>query len=245
MTSAQTRERDRLLAEERNLVREREAEGDEFADKEQFVTSAYREQQENLKDQEEAEKAREEAIRAKSGGVTSLYRKMLEEDEQRHNAVIKAVETKMISAADENPVEDKETKDRQLALEVNAKGGQIALTDEGEVADKRQLLRTGLNIRAKPAKAKAQQEQQKQRQLQAQQQSSSYRERQAENVRVSRDRQTRLIEAQIDATQKRAADEDAEDESAKMTEALQTTKSTMDVSSARERYLARKKQQLG
>jgi hypothetical protein len=35
---AEIRKRDRVLAEEKKVAREREAEGDEFADKEVFVT---------------------------------------------------------------------------------------------------------------------------------------------------------------------------------------------------------------
>ena len=243
MDSAQTRQRDLLLAEERKLVREREDEGDEFADKEQFVTSAYKAQQESLKEQEEAERAREEAIGAKSQGVTTLYRKMLEEDEQKHIAAIRAVETKEVTANDFDLDDDNQISDRQIAMEANARGGQIALTDDGEVADKRQLLRTGLNVRATPAQTKAQQERQRQRHLQAKNEPSSYRDQQAANIRGSRDRQTRLIEAQIEASQKRAADDEEEDQSARIADAVQTTKSGADVMSARERYLARKKQQ--
>jgi coiled-coil domain-containing protein 55 len=37
---AEIRKKDRLRAEERKIQREREAEGNEFADKEKFVTSA-------------------------------------------------------------------------------------------------------------------------------------------------------------------------------------------------------------
>ena len=244
MDSAQIRQRDLLLAEERKLVREREDEGDEFADKEQFVTSAYKAQQESLKEQEEAERAREEAIGAKSQGVTTLYRKILEEDEQKHNAAMRAVETKEVSANDYNLDEDSQVSERQIAMEVNARGGQIALTDDGEVADKRQLLRTGLNVRAPPAHTKAQQESLKQRQLETKNESTSYRDQQAANVRGSRDRQTRLIEAQIEANLKRAAEDEEEDQSAKVADAVQTTKSGADVMSARERYLARKKQQI-
>lgn len=38
---AEIRKRDRLLAEEKKIAREREAEGDQFADKEVFMTEAY------------------------------------------------------------------------------------------------------------------------------------------------------------------------------------------------------------
>ena len=46
MAGAAVRKRDATIAEEKRLAREREAEGDEFADKEKFVTSAYKKQKE-------------------------------------------------------------------------------------------------------------------------------------------------------------------------------------------------------
>ena len=41
LKAAELRKRDYILAQERKVQREREAEGDEFEDKEKFVTSAY------------------------------------------------------------------------------------------------------------------------------------------------------------------------------------------------------------
>lgn len=41
------------------IQREREAEGDEFADKERFVTQAYKDQMADIRHAEEEEKARE------------------------------------------------------------------------------------------------------------------------------------------------------------------------------------------
>lgn len=59
LEAAELRKQDHLRAKEKKLVREREEEGDEFADKEKFVTEAYKKQQEELKKLEEEEKARE------------------------------------------------------------------------------------------------------------------------------------------------------------------------------------------
>ena len=50
---------DHLRAEEKMIQREREMEGDEFADKEQFVTQAYKDQMAEVRRAEEAEKRRE------------------------------------------------------------------------------------------------------------------------------------------------------------------------------------------
>lgn len=59
LASAQTRRLDRLRAEEKMLQLEREKEGDEFVDKEKFVTEAYKKQMEEVRQAEEEEKARE------------------------------------------------------------------------------------------------------------------------------------------------------------------------------------------
>lgn len=59
LESKKQREKDRLRAQDVKIRREREQEGDEFADKEVFVTSAYKAQQEELdklaKEEEKAE----------------------------------------------------------------------------------------------------------------------------------------------------------------------------------------------
>ena len=59
MTSAATRRLDHLRAEEKMVQKEREAEGDEFRDKESFVTQAYKDQMEEVRRAEEDERKRE------------------------------------------------------------------------------------------------------------------------------------------------------------------------------------------
>jgi len=59
LASAEVRKRDQLRAKEKMLQKEREEEGEEFKDKEMFVTEAYKKQQEELKKLEEEERIRE------------------------------------------------------------------------------------------------------------------------------------------------------------------------------------------
>lgn len=61
LDSAATRRLDHLRAEEKMMQREREAEGDEFADKDKFVTQAYKDQMAEVRRAEAEEKAREGA----------------------------------------------------------------------------------------------------------------------------------------------------------------------------------------
>lgn len=57
--TAEVRKRDRLRAEDKMVQKEREREGDEFADKDAFVTPAYLAQQEELKRIEAEEQKKE------------------------------------------------------------------------------------------------------------------------------------------------------------------------------------------
>lgn len=56
------RKRDRLRAEDKMVQRERQMEGEEFADKDAFVTPAYLAQQEELRRIEEEEERKEGAM---------------------------------------------------------------------------------------------------------------------------------------------------------------------------------------
>ncbi|PIG80814.1 coiled-coil domain-containing protein [Aspergillus arachidicola] len=159
LRSAEVRKRDQLRARDRMLAKEREAEGDEFADKEKFVTSAYKKQQEELRriEEEEAERERQEEERRKQNGGTGMvdfYRDMLSRGEQQHEAVMKATEeaARRVQAGEvpEETEESKEKTEAQKAEELNARGAHIAVNDEGQVVDKRQLLSAGLNAAPKP-----------------------------------------------------------------------------------------------
>ncbi len=60
-----------MRAEEKMIQREREAEGDEFRDKETFVTQAYRDQMAEVRKAEEEERAREGVYWLLTQGHTS------------------------------------------------------------------------------------------------------------------------------------------------------------------------------
>ncbi|KAK4147014.1 uncharacterized protein C8A04DRAFT_34563 [Dichotomopilus funicola] len=212
--AADIRERDRQIAEERRLAREREAEGDAFADKERFVTDAYRRQQEENKRLREEEEKREkdEEKRNKGRGMAEFYKGMLESREREHAALVKAAEEGV----------------------------------DGEVVDKRQLLRGGLNI---GAKKKVELQQEKERQAAraaadaARGGASSAQTKgvyAAGGKQAMRARQTRMLEAQLEESLKRSRQEEAAEE-AKVQLASKSRKTDADISSAKERYLARKR----
>ncbi|GME37824.1 uncharacterized protein LTHEOB_6858 [Neofusicoccum parvum] len=239
LEAAELRKRDQLRAKEKLVAREREAEGDAFADKEKFVTDAYKKQQEEMLRLEEEEKKKEEAERKKRGpGMSGFYRSMMNEEEKRHKEAMEATEKAQAvhaEAVDEEKTE-KQKSDAELAKEMQEKGVDVIINDEGQVADRRQLLTAGLNVAPKPkqpAAAPASASRPAQTQHQAAQGRGSGRN-------AMRERQTRLIESQLEQAAKRAADQEAE-ERAKLEHVSKSRKTESDVSSAKERYLQRKR----
>ncbi|KAL2879671.1 hypothetical protein SGCOL_005000 [Colletotrichum sp. CLE4] len=244
LAAADVRKRDALIAEEKKIAREREAEGEEYADKEKFVTEAYKKQQEENRRIEEEERRREEeeAKKNKTGGMSAFYKNLLNKGEERHAEVVKAAEDKAKTGPtvqDEGDDASKEKSEADVAREINQKGGAIAVNEDGQVVDKRQLLRGGLNVGAKK-EAQVREE--------AARPKESRPERGAGTGFVGsggkgamRERQTRMLEAQLEAALKRSREEeDAERE--KVERVTKTRKTDGEISSAKERYLARKRE---
>jgi hypothetical protein len=238
LESAEVRKRDQLRAKDKLLQREREAEGDEFADKEKFVTGAYKLQQEEVRKAEEAEAKRqeEEEKKRKGKGMTGFYRKIMDEDEERHNAAMEAAS--LAGKMGEKKLEEgpKEKTAAEIARALNAKGGNIIMNDEGQVADKRQLLTAGLNVVMKPkAATPAATAAARPGGLQ-----SGYKGREGVQRSV-RERQSKMMEEQLEQAAKRAADDEAE-ERRKLEHTSKSRKTETDISSAKERYLQRKRE---
>lgn len=243
LASAEVRKRDQLKAKEKALQKERDAEGDAFADKEKFVTEAYKKQQEEIRKMEEEEKKRdeeEEERRRKGGGMTAFHKDLLQKDEERQRAVEEATRLVQLQQADvdKNMAEDTEEKSAaKMAAELNEQGASVVVNDDGEVVDKRQLLTAGLNVAPTrpgltPATAKASASAQQDWQRSSKQQ----------DARVAqRERQSRMMERQLEEIA--AKQKEAELAEQKELEDKNKSKLTDDAKlSAKERYLQRKKE---
>lgn len=243
LAAAAVRKRDATIAEEKKLAREREAEGEEFADKEKFVTSAYKKQQEENRRLEEEERLKEEAEakKNKGAGMTNFYKNILEKEEQKHAEVIKATEER-IKAGPSTEAEEAERirSDADIAREINDKrAGTIAVNDEGQVVDKRQLLKGGLNIIPKPKSSTTS----------ASRGASTASDRNNRGGFVGagggkqamRERQSRMMESQLEQATKRALEQD-EAEQQKVERASKSRKTEGEIMGAKERYLLRKKE---
>ncbi|KAI9843638.1 MAG: hypothetical protein M1837_006220 [Sclerophora amabilis] len=263
LAAADVRKRDQLRAKDKLLVREREAEGDEFADKEKFVTGAYKAQQEEVRRLEEEERLREEAERKRAGsGMGAFYRGMLDKTEKKHKEVVQAVEQQQaeeekgrrgrgrggakqhdgdgepLPSQERDNTNDKEKSDIDVARELRAKGRDVVINDEGQVVDKRQLLSAGLNVAPKPKPAQSTSTAATARD--PRQQGPLYQGK-AGAQQAQRERQTRMLEEQLAEASKRAADEEAEGQKG-LQEASKSRKTQDEIGSAKERYLARKRE---
>ena len=244
LASAEVRKRDQLRAKEKQLQKERDAEGDEFADKEKFVTEAYKKQQEENRQLEEEEKrkeAEEEERRRKGGGMTGFHKDLLKKDEERQRDLERAAELvqkkKEVGETAEQIQDEEDKPDVKVAAELNEQGAHIVTNDEGEIVDKRQLLTAGLNVAPKKPdtgkfdkKAASNQPQEWQRSAKQQ------------DARLSqRERQSRMMERQIEEIE--AKQKEAELAEKKELEDKNKSKLTeSDKLSAKERYLQRKKE---
>ncbi|KAI0816733.1 coiled-coil domain-containing protein 55-domain containing protein [Xylaria sp. FL0064] len=244
IASAAVRKRDALIAEEKKITREREEEGEEYAGTEKFVTEAYKKQQEENRriEQEEREREEREAQKNQGGGMTAFYKDLLEKGDRRHAEVVKAAEERAKSGPrpeEEEKQEEKSKTDADIAREINEKGGTIAINEDGQVVDKRELLKGGLNLAAKK-KSESHQNARK----------GPDRRDERDHARgfvgsggkqAMRERQTRMLEAQLEQSLKRSMEQE-EEERQKVERATKSRKTESDISSAKERYLARKRQ---
>ncbi|KAL4791167.1 coiled-coil domain-containing protein 55-domain containing protein [Aspergillus venezuelensis] len=247
LRSAEIRKRDQLRARDRMLAKEREAEGGEFDDKEKFVTGAYKAQQEELRKVEEEEKAREaeeEERRRKNGGsgMVGFYRDLLSRGEEEHNAAMKAADEAAKKIQDgetstETEQTDAEKTEAQKAAELNAAGAYIAVNDEGQVVDKRQLLSAGLNVAPKPKTAAPPPT----RTAPGAGAKPRFDSRQSAGRAGQRARQTEMIVEQLEEQERQREAEEAAKQK-EIAERSRSQKTSTEVSSARERYLARKKE---
>ncbi|KAH9900503.1 hypothetical protein F4778DRAFT_739246 [Xylariomycetidae sp. FL2044] len=254
IASAAVRKRDALIAEEKKIAREREEEGEEYADKEKFVTEAYKKQQaENRRiEEEERRREEEEARKNKGGGMTAFYKDLLERGDQRHAEVVKAAEERAKAGpreGEDDPEggkeEKKEKTEADVAREINEKGGHIAINEDGQVVDKRELLRGGLNL---GAKKKAESQRDRDDRAAAGRGDDARGDRSSRGFAGSgggkqamRERQSRMLEAQLEQSLKRSLEEE-EAERQRVERAAKSRKTESDISSARERYLARKRE---
>lgn len=245
MAAAEQRKKDQARAKDRLLQREREQEGDEFKDKDMFVTEAYKEHQVEVRkaEAEEEKRVEEQDRKKKTAGMSAFHRSMMDEQEKRHTEVLEAEmrlkESGAVLEGDASPTE-KEKSDAEMAKELAEKGRRVELNAEGQATDKRDLLSGGLNIVAKP-KSAASKASERDAAAAARSQAQQSFKPNIDARQAQRERQTRMMEAQLEAATKRKAEEEAE-EVERREHAAKSQKTSGEISSAKQRYLQRKKE---
>ncbi|KAG6866941.1 hypothetical protein C0991_003857 [Blastosporella zonata] len=256
LESASTRKLDYLRAEEKMMQREREAEGDEFNDKEVFVTQAYKDQMEEVRKAEEEERKREEEKKkqgASSTGMTHFYRKMLEESEQSHEATVAATQkTRIIGPQGPmpnltivKPPNHTQLSDLDLARIAREEGKEVELNDDNQIVDKRDLLTAGLNLAAPNTRRLGVRPSNAQTSHVGTETAQAHRAvGTAASRREINERRAREIRQQMEAEEDRVAREKRLEEEEATRRIVAKRNTEVDVQSARERYLARKRQRI-
>ncbi|EIN07340.1 hypothetical protein PUNSTDRAFT_136024 [Punctularia strigosozonata HHB-11173 SS5] len=267
LATAQTRKLDHLRAEEKMIQRERELEGDEFKEKEQFVTQAYKDQMAEVRRAEEEEKKREELERKKRGGapggLAHLYAQLLNESEQQHQETVAATmqpeikepprRSGIIGPAAPNltivkPPELTAPSDVELARIARGQGKSVELNDDNQIVDKRELLSAGLNLAAPNTRKLGLVTKNKKGgggegggggEVQAHRAVGA-----AASKREIDERRRREIVKQMEEEKYRAREEREKEEAERQARIVAKRNTEEDVMSAKERYLARKRRKL-
>ncbi|KAF9582891.1 hypothetical protein BGW38_010618 [Lunasporangiospora selenospora] len=258
LQAAETRKRDRQVAEERRIERERELEGEEFKDKEMFITPAYKAQKEAMRLAEEEEKRRDEAVAKDEDGsmMRGFYRTMLDERTKLRPDIV--VDESSATSASKNTAgsmdEEQRAKveeERRQIIDARERGIHIAINDDGEVIDKRELLKGGLNITKKPGAPKTGSSSSSRSGYDRNKIYSEYKEAKYKSSSGRRDdhqdntstdqraRMTEQIEKQLMEQEKKREEEEKERQES-IRQALKRKNQDDQVMDAKARYLARK-----
>ncbi|KAF8590619.1 hypothetical protein K439DRAFT_1657364 [Ramaria rubella] len=255
LTSAATRKLDYLRAEEKMIQREREQEGDDFADKDQFVTQAYKDQMAEVRRAEEEEKKREESERAKKGastGMAHFYRQLLERSEEQHSATVAATSKPShapIGPEGPNltimkPLDFTSKSDVELARVARAEGKEVELNDDNQIVDKRDLLSAGLNLAAPNTRQLGGPRVSKSKVLEGQDIQTHRATGVAASRREINERRAKELERQIAEERERVEQQQEQTEREEKERIIAKRNNEEEIQNARVRYLERKRRKL-
>lgn len=187
----------------------------------------------------------------KSSGMTHFYRKLLEESEQNHEATVAATQKRIIGPQGPapnltitKPAEFAPLSDLDLARLARAEGKHVELNDDNQIVDKRELLAAGLNLSAPNTRRLG---------TSATEQSSTATKEDVQIHRAAGTAATRkeINDRRVKEIQQQLVDEEdrvIRDKQKAEQDAIQRTvvkrNTELDIDSARERYLQRKRQKL-
>ncbi|KAF8979300.1 hypothetical protein BGZ46_005618 [Entomortierella lignicola] len=252
LQAAETRKRDRQLAEEKRIEREREKEGDEFKDKEMFITPAYKAQKEAARLAEEEERKKEELLSKDTDGslMQGFYRTLLDERSRlRPSETDSSLSAEALQKLEEEK-KLKEKEDRDRAMEAREIGLDVVLNDDGLIVDKRELLKSGLNVKKPSSSSSSRSDSRKSSGYDRERAYSAYKDSKYRSSSSShgdsndpskdqRSRMTEMIEKQLLEQQKKDEEEQKQKQE-QIRESLKRKNEDNQVMDAKARYLARK-----
>lgn len=184
--------------------------------------------------------------------MTHLYRQMLEESEQKHEATVAATDKRVIGPQGPSinltivkPPQLSSIPDAELARLARQEGKDVELNDDNQIVDKRELLSAGLNlslpntrfsgVRNPPNNSKTDN-------------SQSPQTHRAVGTAASRreinERRAREIQQQLEAEQQRTAQESQDAADQAMQRIVAKRNNDDDIEGARSRYLQRKRKKM-
>ena len=183
-------------------------------------------------------------------GMAHFYRKMLEESEQQHEETVAATSSKPIIGPQapapnltiSKPVDFTPKSDLELARIARGEGKDVELNDDNQIVDKRDLLSAGLNLAAPNTRRLG---------LQTSKSKTSDDPANAHRAvgsaasrREINERRAREIERQMDEERERLIEEKERREEESRNRVVAKRNNDESIQSARERYLARKRQKM-
>ena len=253
------------------IQRERELEGDEFKDKEAFVTQAYKDQMVELRKAEEEERQREgvysyssafreltlmapsEAERKKGKslgtGMAHFYKKLLEDSEQKHEETVAATQKPVKGPQGpvpnltiQKPPDFTPKSDAELAQIAREQGKDVELNDDNQIVDKRELLSAGLNLSAPNTRKLGLQT--KKKDAEGEQVEVHRAVGTAASRREINERRAREVSRQLDEERERMLKEKEREEQENINRVVAKRNTDESIQDARERYLARKRRKV-
>ncbi|KAJ3334057.1 hypothetical protein HDU91_002799 [Kappamyces sp. JEL0680] len=242
-------------AKERKLQAEREAEGDVFGNKEEFVTQAYLDKQKQLQEEEEAEKKQQGGLEpaddlekerldaaSRERPNAAFYRNLL--DKRTAGAPLVLGDSNMSAALLASRKEEQDKEEEKLKKLQLASDSGLVLNDNAEVVDKRQLLTGGLNISSKAIQRKQLQEAAaRDSERERREKDAQIRKREAEKRREADElarRHTVMALQQKERIVRQATEKEASKEKTALETLTKTSLDSSGIQDAKARYLARK-----
>jgi coiled-coil domain-containing protein 55 len=184
--------------------------------------------------------------------MTHLYRQLLEESEQKHEATVAATDKRIIGPQGPSvnltivkPPQLSSIPDAELARLAREEGKDVELNDDNQIVDKRELLSAGLNLSLPNTRFSGIRNLANNPQTDNSQSPQTHRAvGTAASRREINERRAREIRQQLEAEQQRTTQESQDAADQAMQRIIAKRNNDDDIEDARSRYLQRKRRKM-